>query len=236
MHNQKITEGFSLEHVVPYFQPIMDLEHEAVWCYECLARLITPGEFTFLPNQFLHLLERDQTTAKFTETIFHRSAEYFRDINVAWNINISTQDMNNPDLINMLGNYLHRYPNPSRVSLELTAAAALEDHDQFARFVDTCRDINIGVFIDHFGVTPENAEEIISLPINGIKIDGHLLRHLADHDDTRSFVKELASMAESRHIALIAERIEDEQTLAECRQLPVRYAQGFYFSTPKAKT
>ena len=213
MQNQKVTEGFSLEHIVPYFQPIMDLEHQAVWCYECLARLITPGEFTFLPNQFLHLLERDQSTAKFTETIFHRSAEYFRDINVAWNINITMQDMHNPGLTDMLTNYLAKYPNPSRVSLELTAATALEDLDKFATFVETCRAINIGVFVDHFGVTPETVDSIISQPINGIKIDGSLLNHLAEQKDTREFIRELSEQAQDRHIAIIAERIEDARYL-----------------------
>ena len=234
MHNKETTEGFSLEHVVPYFQPIMDLEHQAVWCYECLARLITPQDFTFLPDQFMHLLERDQNIVKFTETIFHRSAEYFRDINVAWNINISMQDMNNPDLTLMLTDYLSHYPNPSRVSLELTASTALEDLPRFISFAETCREINVGVFIDHFGVTPENVDSIMALPINGIKIDGNLIKHMCEQQDTQDFITELAQQARAKRIALIAERIEDEATLEACRQLPVRYAQGFYFSVPKA--
>lgn len=236
MHNQNAPQQFSLEQVVPYFQPIMDLNNDAVWCYECLARLITPGEFTLLPNQFLHLFERENNVAKFTETIFHRSAEYFRDINVAWNINISTQDMQNPDLTTMLTEYLSKYPNPSRVSLELTASTALKDLRAFEHFVETCRRMEIGVFIDHFGVTPENVDNIMGLPIHGIKIDGSLLIHLAEQEETQDFLKTLAAQAEQKHIALVAEHIETESALNECKQIPVKYAQGFYFSTPKAKT
>ena len=233
MHTQEVNEQFSLEQLVPFFQPIMDLNHDAVWCYECLARLVVPGQYAILPNEFLHLVEREQAIEQLTETIFHRSAEYFRNINVAWNINISTQDMQNPNLKHMLEDYLHNYPNPSRVSLELTAATAQQDLSAFENFLETCRGINVGVFIDHFGVTPDNVDDIINLPINGFKIDGNLVSHLMEHEDTKAFIELLIRRAGEKNIAIVAEHVESAEILKHCQDAPIRYAQGFYFSQPQ---
>ena len=49
---REISENFSIEDIVPYFQPIVDLNSQGVWRYECLARLITQGDKTFLPSEF----------------------------------------------------------------------------------------------------------------------------------------------------------------------------------------
>ena len=53
---KEITESFSLDRIVPFFQPIMDLEGERVWRYECLARLIGEHQDTFLPNDLATFL------------------------------------------------------------------------------------------------------------------------------------------------------------------------------------
>ena len=61
---KEITEHFTLDRIVPFFQPIMDLQAGCVWRYECLARLISEQEDTFLPNEFLHLVELAITRKK----------------------------------------------------------------------------------------------------------------------------------------------------------------------------
>lgn len=236
MHIQEVTEQFSLDRVVPYFQPIMDLQHNSVWRYECLARLVTPEEQTFLPSDFLHLVERQQSVAQLTETIFHRSAEYFRNINVAWNINISQQDIVNPDLPYMLAEYLKNYNDKRRICLELTAATALNNIEQFKSFLSLCEKVDVGVFIDHFGAAPGNINTLLDLPICGIKVAGSLITQLTDNQETADFVEHLTQKADNNDIVVIAEHIEDKGTLDVVSDLSIKFAQGFYFCQPQAET
>ena len=56
---REITDSYTLESIVPYFQPIVDIRSEIVWRYECLARLVTPEQRVFLPSDFLYLIERN---------------------------------------------------------------------------------------------------------------------------------------------------------------------------------
>lgn len=236
MHIREVTEHFDLDRVVPFFQPIMDISHNSVWRFECLARLVTPCEQTFLPSDFLYLVERQQSVKRLTETIFTRSATYFRDLNAAWNINISLQDMLNPDLLDNLSEALVDYPNPSRVSLELTASVVLENLDKFHVFASRCVELNIGLYIDHFGATPGNINSILNLPIDGIKIAGGLVTQLMDNQQTFDFVEHLTKAAHAKGIAVVAVHVEDKATLQRVKDLGIRYAQGYYFSMPEPDT
>lgn len=236
MHITEVTEHFDIEKVVPFFQPIMDLENNRVWRFECLARLVTPNEQTFLPSDFLHIIERQQSVKLLTQTIFNRSAEYFRQINMGWNINISEQDMLCPSMLKNLEDCLTDYPNPSRVSLEITASVALNNLALFHDFARQCQQLNIGLYIDHFGATSGNINRILDLPISGIKVAGGLITQLMDDQPTFEFVEYLTQQAQQRHIAVVAVHIEDKATLQRVRDLGIRYAQGFFFSTPMPTT
>jgi EAL domain-containing protein (putative c-di-GMP-specific phosphodiesterase class I) len=56
MQVTEVKDSFELDNVVPFFQPIMDLSNNAVWSYECLARLLTLDHNRYLPTEFLFLV------------------------------------------------------------------------------------------------------------------------------------------------------------------------------------
>jgi EAL domain-containing protein (putative c-di-GMP-specific phosphodiesterase class I) len=234
MQATEVTESFSLNSVVPFFQPIMDLNNNAVWSYECLARLITLDECTHLPSEFLFLLERQQSLAQLTHTIFNRSANYFKDINMAWNINISQSDMTDLDMHGFLYSRLCDYPNPSRVSFEITAQNALGEKQYFAQFVKMCNSLGVNIVIDHFDQTVSNLNEILDLPISAVKVSGKIFEQVTTESEIASFATQLMSLSALNKITVIAEHIEHKTTLDVAKESGVKYAQGFYFSQPKA--
>ncbi|MEP0354256.1 EAL domain-containing protein [Paraglaciecola sp.] len=232
MQVTEVTDSFSLESVVPFFQPIIDLENNTVWSYECLARLVNLHDNTYLPSQFLFLVERHHTVAQLTETIFKRSASYFRDINMAWNINVSLCDMTDSDIIQFFRSQLSEYPNPNRVSIEITAQNALSEVESFLSFAQMCAEYGVKIIIDHFELSNENVQKILKLPVSAIKVAGSLF----ESDDGNSIVELelLISASRKNGVMLIAEHIEQQDTLKKVRELGLKYAQGFYFSQPKA--
>lgn len=235
MQVTQVTNSFSLDNVVPFFQPIMDLNNNAVWSYECLARLITLNQNSFLPTEFLFLVERQQSVDQLTQIVFSRSASYFRDINMAWNINLSLADMTDPQTLKFLQSYLMDYPNPERISMEITAQNALLDRAKFNRFSEMCHALGIKIVIDNFDTQECDLNAILRLPIYGIKVSAKLFDQMASVAATEAFVNELMSSAANNKIVIIAERIEREETLKVVKKLGIKYAQGFYFSQPKAK-
>lgn len=233
MQVTEVKDSFSLESVVPFFQPIMDLDKNAVWSYECLARLLTPSDTSYLPTEFLFLVERQQSFAQLTQTIFSRSASYFRDINMAWNINLSVLDMTNPAILDFLQSQLSEYPNPNRISIEITAQAAIGETASFEAFSEQCKQLGVNIVIDNFEQTECDLNALMSLPISAIKVPAKTLESVKE-DSAADFFEQLTRLAKVNKIAIVAERVEHQDTLDVIKQLGIRYAQGFYFSQPKA--
>ncbi|RDV24209.1 EAL domain-containing protein [Alteromonas aestuariivivens] len=229
---QEVTDKVELDNIVPYFQPIIDLHQSRVWRYECLARLVAGKNQTFLPNDFLYLIERHNHVQRLAETMFIQSANYFHNKSVAWNINLNAADIVNEPLINFIFDQLKHYPNPSRVSAEISATTAMQHFDDVQAFVERGLQHGLGVFIDSVGSSPVNTKKLLTLPIRGLKLAGGLIREYKHQAVVREFVDHLCKRAQARSLSLIAEHIEDQTLLDTVHKLPIRYAQGYVFSQP----
>lgn len=236
MKVREISENFTLDNVIPFFQPVMDVTDNVVWSYECLARLVTQQEQTFLPSEFLNLVEEGKCAGKLTQRIFHSSAQYFRDRNTGWSINISEQDVLDPHTIPFLRDYLCHYPNSRRVSLELMADTVAKHPNEFNAFLLNCKALDVKLFIDHVPDAPSDYSAIMDLPIDGIKIDANLLIKLVKDRHSRALLRKFRTKAMKNNVVVVAEHIEDEATLATVIALDIQYAQGFYFSRPARYT
>lgn len=235
MQVTEVTDSFNLDNVVPFFQPIIDLRNDAVWSYECLARLLTIDQTPFLPAEFLFLVERQQSVSQLTQTVFSRSASYFRDINMAWNINLSLSDMTDAETLQFLRSQLIDYPNPNRISIEITSQNALVESAKFRDFSELCCALGINIVIDNFDQQESELQAILGLPISAIKVSATLFDRVESDESTADFIKSLITKATNNEIKVIAERIERQETLEVVKKFGVNYAQGFYFSQPKAK-
>ena len=235
MRINEVIDGFDIDNIVPFFQPIIDLGNRSVIGYECLARLVTANEHMFLPSEFLNLVEKKQCFGQLAQHIFHLSAQYFHSINVGWSINISEQDIVDREFARFLVDQMSEYPNPRRVTLEIMASAVSEDCQKFEAFVDMCKQLGIQVFLDRFAGSSQNLSKMLALPIDGIKLDGALVKQLVESQHARELVASIVEHAKQNNIMLIAEHIEDNATLQAVKSLQVDYGQGFYFSHPQAE-
>ncbi|ANB25141.1 EAL domain-containing protein [Alteromonas stellipolaris] len=231
-----VSETVSINNIVPYFQPIMDLRSNRVWRYECLARLITAEDKTFLPSEFLYLIEREQHVKALTEAMFSQSARYFRHVQVPWSINISARDLLNENLTTTLLSHLIDYPNPKRVSIEISAASALTHPELMQAFVERCAEAGLGVFLDNVGENPGNINAILNMQIKGIKLAGGLISHYEQDDAVQDYVDNLLALCKARAISVVAEHIETDLLLESVNKLPIQYAQGYVFSPPQPTT
>ncbi|WP_018984785.1 EAL domain-containing protein [Salinimonas chungwhensis] len=230
---REITDPFRLEDIVPYFQPIVDLQHDRVWRYECLARLVTPSEKIYLPSEFLYLIERHNHVQQLTETMFLQSARYFKDKQICWNINVDLSDLKNPALINFLRAQLNDNCDPNEVCIEVSAKTAMQNLTLLAEVVKQVQALGMGVFVDNVGRVPGNIKSLLAMPLRGIKLDGGLIRQYDSNPAVQEYVDYVCEQAAEHKTRVIAEQVEDATTLEIVERLPIQYAQGFVFSRPK---
>lgn len=231
MHVCEVSRDYHVENIVPFFQPITDLTQDVVWGYECLARLINQGQQVCLPSEFLYLLQKDSCFGELTRKIFHSSAQYFRDVQVNWSINITEKDVLNGQTIGFLERYLSDYPNAHRVMLEISANTLLNYQQQFKAFLLLGKTLDIQIIIDRFENPFEQLPQVLDFPIDAVKIDSKTLDK--DKVSTDNFLK-IQDKAEKNHVAIIAERIEDGEMLERVKSLNIQYGQGFFISYPRS--
>lgn len=232
MHVCEVSRDYHVENIVPFFQPITDLKQDFVWGYECLARLINQGQQVWLPSEFLYLLQKDSCFGELTRQVFHSSAQYFRDVQVNWSINITERDVLNAQTIGFLERYLSDYPNAHRVMLEISANTLLNYHQQFKAFLLLGKTLGIQIIIDRFEHPIAQLPQVLDFPIDAVKIDSKTLHRDKVSPDDFSIIQDKAN---KNHVAIIAERIENDEIFSRVKSLDIRYGQGFFISYPRSE-
>jgi len=229
MNVYEVSKDFNLENIVPFFQPIVDLRANVVWGYECLARLIDQGQNVFLPSDFLYLVDKERCYGELTRKIFRESAHYFRDVQVNWSINLTRRDILDAQILSFLEQYLQDYPNSHRVTVEIGGETVRQHPKQFKAFILLAKTLGLQILLDRICDAQDDLLKLLDFPIDGIKVSSDILLQWQLSPERLS---ELLVKADANDVAIIAEHIEDHQTLEAIQAMPVHYGQGFYISTP----
>ncbi|SFD02287.1 EAL domain-containing protein [Pseudoalteromonas denitrificans] len=236
-HNVKmakdIREAFSEHMVLPYFQPIIEVATGKVVQYECLARIRYKDGTILEPREFLTVVNRSRMDGLLTRTMFKQCAEMFRKTNIKWSINLTAQDMLDPSLAEFLEGELKRYPTPSNITFELLETEALANFSEIKAFISMARAQGVKIVIDDFGTGYSNISNILKLEVDGIKLDGSLIKQLTSDQDIYLFIKHIASFSEQVNLQLIAEFVESKLVLDMLEEIGVKFVQGYYFSEPE---
>ena len=87
--------------------------------------------------------------------------------------------------------------------------------------------------IEDFGVGRDSSRILAQTPMDFLKIDGSLMQSIASDPVCQEKVRGYVTAAANRTIPVIAERVEDANTMAVLFQLGVAYMQGHYVHEPE---
>jgi diguanylate cyclase (GGDEF)-like protein len=87
--------------------------------------------------------------------------------------------------------------------------------------------------IENFGVGRDSGRILTQTPMDFLKIDGSLMQNIASDQVRQEKVRVYVQGAANRTIPVIAERVEDANTMAVLFQLGVAYMQGHYVHEPE---
>ena len=78
-----------------------------------------------------------------------------------------------------------------------------------------------------------NYDHLRDIPLDYVKIDGHLIDRFVDNHICHVQVKAITDIAHHLGIGVIAEMVEDRSLLRELGTLGVNYAQGYGIAKPR---
>ncbi|WP_457594623.1 putative bifunctional diguanylate cyclase/phosphodiesterase [Hydrogenimonas sp.] len=230
---KQLKRAISDKDIIPYFQPIIDLETGAVVKYEALARMRTPGGEIVEPAHFLDAAREAKLSGELTATILQRTFEIAKGSSLIFSVNISAGDILNPQDQEHILDLLKRYRNcATRIVFEIVESEEIEDYEALGRFLDRVRAYGCRVAIDDFGSGYSNFEKLLQLQIDILKIDGSLIKNIDRDAHAELVVRTMIDFARSAGLETVAEYVHSEAILQKVKELGVDYAQGFFLGNP----
>src|SRR5204862_4723020 len=120
---------------------------------------------------------------------------------------------------------------PARLSLELTESAIMADPALAATVLTELHGMGVGLSVDDFGTGYSSLSYLQQLPVEELKIDRSFVAAIA-HETSAVIVRSTIDLGRNLGLRVVAEGVEDEQTMARLRELQCPIAQGFAISPP----
>ncbi len=223
------------------YQPIVDLRSGRTTMVEGLLRwthprygLISPGEFIGLAEESdliniigVHMLRLA------TKGIVALRHDHHPDLQLS--VNLSARQLDDPHLVPTVREAIGTSGlPPSALCLEITESALMRDPTIAARTLAALRGLGVRLAIDDFGTGYSSLAQLLTLPLDILKIDQSFTAGLGKSDDAEAIVTSVIAMAHAVDLTVVAEGVEHALQLDILRRLDCDQAQGYHLGRPAA--
>ena len=216
------------------FQPVFESVSGKIFSLEALGRIVDEGNLISAGMFIDHIYEMDKI-AEFDAAILDKILEKKDLIKQIANrifINISFAALNKPDYIEKLLEILKTVDVD--IILELTEQRFVENLEIIEKIN---KNTNSFFAVDDFGSGYSSIILVINLlkknMIRVLKIDGSLVKDIKNDEYLKKAIKIIVGFRKEFGLHLVAEFIEDEDTLDFIKDSGVNLMQGYYLSMPK---
>jgi len=222
------------------YQPRIDLRTFQVNGVEALARWYHPVRGWVSPAEFVPLLEQTRLVDGFTRQVLQQAIAQMaswkargRDFPVA--VNVSAHNLTNASLVTVMRELTGALGvKPEALELEITESAFMDITPEKIRLLHDIRSAGTRIAIDDFGTGYASLAYLRKLPVDVLKLDKSFIQEGLGRRQDHLMVHRIVQMAKDRHLRVVAEGVETEETLRTVRDLGCDEAQGYFIAPPLA--
>ena len=221
-----------------HFQGIYETCDRQLSHLEVLVRMRDPADSSqmIMPGAFIPFAEKTAQIVKIDRTVIAKSIAIlvqYPDL-PALAVNISGRSFDEPSLPGYIYDQLQKHAvDPARLIIELTETETLSDLQDAQRFIEAIHRAGCRICLDDFGSGFSTFTYLKHLNVEILKIDGIFISDLVGNHENQVFVKAMVSIAQGLGKSVVAEFVENAQTLQLLKNLGVQYVQGYYLDKPK---
>lgn len=239
--SNELRRALERHELVPYFQPIVDIETGEVACLEVLVRWTHSDRGLLAPAQFLPIAEMSGLVGLIGERMLRDSlaqlAHWRANDDPAGratlSVNLAAQQLTDPGFVDMVRDALGTTGiEAGALWFEITESALLSDVAAATTVLRELRGLGVHLSVDDFGTGYSSLTYLKRFPVEAIKIDQTFVAGLGIEIDDSSIVDAVVHLGDSLGLAVIAEGVETPLQLDQLRELGVGRAQGHLFGRP----
>jgi EAL domain-containing protein (putative c-di-GMP-specific phosphodiesterase class I) len=146
-------------------------------------------------------------------------------------INLSATDLEADGLAERLRSALTAHSIPSvQLTVEVTETAILRDVNGAQRVLSAISELGVQIAVDDFGTGHASISRLLQFPIDEVKVDQSFV--IPTDPRTRSYLAAIVSFGQSLGLRVVAEGVEDRQTLVYLQGLGCDVVQGYHIAKP----
>lgn len=221
--------------IVPFYQPLVDLESDEVYGFEVLARWTMPDGQSIPPAVFIPLAEQTGLITELSETLLHRACKDAKNWpeTTTLSFNLSPTQLSDRLIgLRIISILAENGILPQQLEVEITESAMVQDADAALHILEDLRAAGIRTALDDFGTGYSSLSQIAKFNFDRIKIDRSFVSEFEDNDKQRSIVKAIIALGEGLDVSTTAEGVETDGQLAALRALGCCCGQGYLLGRP----
>ena len=225
--------------LVLHYQPKIDLRSNAIMGAEALIRWYHPVHGLIGPDEFIPLAERTGQIKPITDWVIEtavRQSKAWRDAGYDLHIavNVSARWFQNTGLADKINEVLQSQNMPADfLEIELTENMLMSDIANISSVLNQISDLGVTIAIDDFGTGYSSLAYLKTLPLQTLKIDKSFVLNMASDENDAIIVRSTIALAHNLGLSVVAEGIENAETLNLLLEQGCDGAQGYHFSKPQ---
>ncbi len=221
------------------YQPQVSIVDNTIIGAEALIRWQHPVRGYVKPSQFISVAEDTGMILAIgewvLEEVFAQTQKWLKmDSDGAFRgvaINISTTQFRQPDFVDQVIEQMRSFSIPHGfIKFEITENNLIENIEEIIGKMNQLKAAGIIFSIDDFGTGYSSLSYLKRLPLDQLKIDQSFVCDIISDKNDAAIVETIISMGRHLNMDVIAEGVEDQETLQRLAELGCTSYQGFLFS------
>jgi EAL domain-containing protein (putative c-di-GMP-specific phosphodiesterase class I) len=220
------------------YQPKVELSSGRVVGAEALLRWHHPELGQIPPDEFIPIAE----STGLIQPLGHFVLETALDQAQAWQqgglsfglaVNLSVRNLLEPTLVERVAELITRAGvAPGTLTLEITESGVMTDPEAAIAVLWGLRRVGVRLSVDDFGTGYSSLAYLKRLPVDEVKLDKSFVLNMTGDANDAAIVRSTIELAHNLGLQLVAEGIEDQETLELLAALGCDLAQGYHLARP----
>jgi EAL domain-containing protein (putative c-di-GMP-specific phosphodiesterase class I) len=234
----ELGSAFRRGEMVLHYQPRVSLAQRRLRGFEALVRWNHPRLGRLAPAQFIPLAELSDVIRPLTLWILEESLRQQREWAGAGRathlaVNFSARHLLDDACPEQIAAILAQAGSAAEtLELEITESALIADPEHATATLERIRALGVQIAVDDYGTGYSSLSHLRRLPLHALKIDVSFVRNMLRSAPDRAIVESTVGLAHNLGLSVVAEGIEDEETLGALRAIGCDEGQGYFIAPP----
>ncbi len=217
-----------------HYQKILRADNRQICFYEALLRLQNRDKLIY-PNEIFPVVHRHSLEAdldrSIIKTVVHDLEKQIIPDNAGVSINLSAATLILPELDKRLCGLLPFLQN-RQIILEVTETSLISHLKLATANLQKLQQLGFLIALDDFGSGYSSIRYLANMPVDIVKFDIEMINAMRKDARSRQIIEHVASLILDADYQLVAEGIEDQQTLELVVNMGATHLQGYYLGKP----